>query len=397
MEGIIPVTENTFWLGVNDYESKLFEAIWPLPEGISYNSYIILDNKVAVIDTVKRGFIPAYIDKIKNLLNGRRIDYLVINHIEPDHSDATKILSELFPEMQIIGNEKTANFLKYFYNMEKNIKIIKDDEELSLGSHKIRFLITPMVHWPETMITYDETTKVLFSGDLFGGYGALPGGIFDDEVDLAFFDKEMLRYFSNIIGKYSIMVQKAISRVRDLDIDFVASAHGPVFRKNPRHVIDLYDKWSRYETEAGVVLIYASMYGNTERMANAIANAISKEHGKIKVYNLSKTDISFIVPEIWRFKALILGCPTYNTKLFPLMGNLIRIIENDNIANHLIGIFGTYGWSGGAVSALKEFAQKGNWKLIDPVIEAKCSPTEEDLKNCEILGRNIARLLYSGD
>jgi flavorubredoxin len=395
MEGIIPVTENTFWLGVNDYESKLFEAIWPLPDGISYNSYIILDDKIAVIDTVKHGFIPAYIDKIKNLLkDGRSIDYLVINHMEPDHSGAVKILLELFPEMQIIGNEKTASLLKLFYGLEKNIKIIKDNEELSLGSHKIRFLITPMVHWPETMMTYDETTKVLFSGDVFGGFGALPGGIFDDEVDLAFFDKETLRYFSNIIGKYSIMVQKAISHIRDLDIDFVASTHGPVFRKNPEHIIDLYDKWSRHETEVGVVLVYASMYGNTERMANAIANAVAEEHVKqIKVYNLSKTDISFIIPDIWRFKALIMGCPTYNTKLFPLMEHLIRVIENDNIANHFIGIFGSYGWSGGAVSALKEFAQKGNWRLIEPAIEAHCSPTEEDLKNCKNLGRSIARLL----
>lgn len=393
MEGIIPVTENTFWLGVNDYESKLFEAIWPLPDGISYNSYIIIDNKVAVIDTVKHGFIPAYIDKIKNLLKGRSIDFLVINHIEPDHSDAVKILSDLFPEMQIIGNEKTANFLKLFYNMEKNIKIIKDNEELSLGSHKIRFLITPMVHWPETMMTYDETAKVLFSGDVFGGFGSLPGGIFDDDVDLAFFDKEALRYFSNVLSKYSIMIQKAISRVRNLDINFVASAHGVVFRKNPEHIIDLYDKWSRHETENGVVLVYASMYGNTERMANAIAGGIAEEHVKIKIYNLSKTHISFIMPDIWRFKALILGCPTYNTRLFPLMENLIRVIENDNLANHTIGIFGSYGWAGGAVSALKEFAQKGNWKLIEPVIEAKCSPTEENLNNCETLGRNIARHL----
>ncbi len=359
MEGIIPVTENTFWLGVNDYESKFFEAIWPLPDGISYNSYIILDDKVAVIDTVKHGFIPAYIDKIKNLLkDGKSIDYLVINHIEPDHSDAVKILSDLFPEMQIIGNEKTANFLSLFYNIEKNIKIIKDNEELSLGSHTIRFLITPMVHWPETMMTYDETTKVLFSGDVFGGFGSLPGGIFDDNVDLAFFDKEALRYFSNVLSKYSIMIQKAISRVQNLDINSVAAAHGVIFRKNPKHIIDLYDKWSRHETENGVVLVYASMYGNTERMANAIAGGIAEEHMKIKIYNLSNTHISFIMPDIWRFKALILGCPTYNTRLFPLMENLIRVIENDNIANHTIEIFGSYGWSGGALSALKEFAQK---------------------------------------
>lgn len=397
MTGVIPLTEKIYWLGVNDYETELFEAIWPLPDGISYNSYLIADDKVALIDTVKKGFIPAFLDKINKVLApGRKIDYLVINHIEPDHSGAIDILKELFPDMQIVGNQTTADFLKALYGIEQNVKIVQDNDVLDLGSHKLKFFKTPMVHWPETMMTYETSQKVLFSGDVFGGFGALPGGIFDDQVDLAFFEKETLRYFSNIIGKYSAMAQKTIGRLKGLDIRMVASTHGPIFRKNPNHIISRYDRWSRHETENGAVVVYASMYGNTQKLSDAVTSALALEGvNPIRVFNISRTHISFIISELWRYKALILGSPTYNTRLFPLMEHLVNVLENDQITNHVLGIFGSFGWSGGGVSALKEFAQKGKWDLVEPVVEVKFAPTDKDLENCGVLAKNIARKLLT--
>lgn len=395
ISNVVPVTDSIFWIGANDHETDLFEAIWPLPFGISYNSYIVMDEKVALIDTVNKNFIPDHIKKIKKILTGgKKIDYLVINHMEPDHSGAVKTLLELFPDMQIVGNAKTADLLKHFYNIEENVKLIKDGDVLDLGKHKLKFFITPMVHWPETMMTYETTSKILFSGDVFGGFGALPGGIFDDEVDMPSVEEETRRYFSNIIGKFSSMVQKALVKLENLDINIIASTHGPVFRTDPGRIVKLYDKWSRHQTETGAVIVYGSMYGNTEKMADAIGRSLAKEKiHNIKLFNISRTHISFIINEIWRYKALILGSSTYNTKLFPLMDSFLNVLEPYRLQNHVLGIFGSYGWSGGALDGLKEFAKKTGLELAEPHVEVKCAPTEENLKECEELGKNIARLL----
>jgi flavorubredoxin len=395
MNNPVALTKDIFWVGVNDTETELFEAIWPLPHGISYNSYLINDDKIILVDTVKRNYVDTYLDKVKKALaNKKAVDYLIITHMEPDHSGAIRALLDLFPQMQVIGNAKTAEFLKCFFGIEKNIRIIKDKETMELGKHRITFLLTPMVHWPETMMAYEQTEKVLFSGDAFGSFGTLEAGIFDDEVDLAFFKEETRRYFSNIIGKYSAMVQKAISQLKSLDIDVVASTHGPVYRNNPQYIITHYGKWSNYETENGVVIVYGSMYGNTQKMADTMANTFAEEKIKeIKVHNVSKTHLSFIINDVWRFKALVLASCTYNTTLLPPMDSFIRFLENENIKNHILGIIANYGWSGGALALLKEFAQKSQLELIEPAVEVRCSPVESDLKKCELLAKNIAAAL----
>ena len=219
MDTTISITESTFWIGVNDRQTHLFESIWPLPRGVSYNSYLIKDEKTALIDTVKHSSSTNFIDKIRVVLpNDKPIDYLIINHMEPDHSGSITLLRKLYPNIQIIGNKKTLEYLNDFYGITENVKAIDDGDRLSLGKHELQFFITPMVHWPETMMTFDHTDKILFSGDAFGGFGTLDTGIFDDEVDVAYFDDEILRYFSNIVGKYSAMVQKAIAKLKDLPI-----------------------------------------------------------------------------------------------------------------------------------------------------------------------------------
>jgi len=396
MDSPIAISEDIYWIGVNDLETELFEAIWPLPQGVSYNSYIINDDKVVLIDTLKKTYLSQFVDKIKTVLkNGKTVDYLVVNHMEPDHSGAMKMLHEIFPEMQIIGNKKTVDFIKGFYDIdESQVKVVADGDTLELGKHTLQFFLTPMVHWPETMMTYDQRNKVLFSGDAFGGFGTLNGGIFDDEVDLNYFENEILRYFSNIVGKYSAMVQKALGRLKALDVSTIASTHGPIFRKDPSYIVDLYDRWSRQESERGVVIVYASMYGNTQVMAESIARALAKAGiDRIRLHNISRSHMSYVITDVWRFKGLILGSCTYNTKLFPPMEMLVRTLENDKLKGRVLGIFGSYSWSGGAVKELKTFAEQKDFNFIQPVVESKFAPSEEDIAQLRLLGKNVAEAL----
>ncbi len=394
MDRAISVTGNIYWVGVNDRRTDLFESIWPLPRGVAYNSYLIVDEKIALIDTVKAPFQMDYLEKIRKVIGERRIDYLVINHMEPDHSGSITFLREIFPDLKIVGNKKTLEFLRDFYGVDDNTIIVADGETLPLGSTTLEFRLTPMVHWPETMMTYDTSSKMLFAGDAFGAFGALDGGIFDDELDIGYYEDETLRYFSNIVGKYSQMVLKAAEKLSGLDIRVIGATHGPVWRKNPRHVIDLYLKWSRQETEKGAVVAFASMYGNTEKMADTVARALSEgDIEKVIVHDVSRTHVSYLIRDIWRYRGLVLGSCTYNLKLFPLMELLIGFLENEGIKNHVLGLFGSYSWSGGAVKRLLEFSEKIKLDMVEPVVEIKCSPTADDLKRCAEIGAAVARKL----
>ena len=393
----IKITDGIHWIGVNDFETHLFEALWPLPKGVSYNAYMIVDEKVVLIDTVKGPYFSTYLDKVKSLLPaGKTVDYLVVNHMEPDHSGSIKVLREAFPEVKIIGNQKTADMLGAFYGLTDNLVVVRDGEELSLGEKRLVFYMTPMVHWPETMMTYEKTTGVIFSGDAFGGFGALNGGIFDDEVDVDYYKDEVLRYFSNIVGRYSAMVQKAFDKLKGVDIKIICATHGPVWRSDPAHIINLYDRWSKQQTEEGVVLVYGSMYGNTQKMMEAVAAGLVKGGvEKIRVHNISTSHLSFIIRDIWRFKGLVLGSCTYNMELFPPMKQLVSAIENRMMVNRKIGVFGSYTWSGGALKELQEFANKSKCEQVGPVIEAKSSPTAEDIDRCVELGMNMAKVVKS--
>jgi len=393
----IKITDGIHWIGVNDFETHLFEALWPLPKGVSYNAYMIVDEKVVLIDTVKGPYFSTYLDKVKSLLPvGKTVDYLVVNHMEPDHSGSIKVLREAFPEVKIIGNQKTADMLGAFYGLTDNLVVVRDGEELSLGEKRLVFYMTPMVHWPETMMTYEKSTGVIFSGDAFGGFGALNGGIFDDEVDVDYYEDEVLRYFSNIVGRYSAMVQKAFEKLKGVDIKIICATHGPVWRNDPAHIINLYDRWSKQQTEEGVVLVYGSMYGNTQKMMEAVAAGLVKGGvEKIRVHNISTSHLSFIIRDIWRFKGLVLGSCTYNMELFPPMKQLVNAIENRMMVNRKIGIFGSYTWSGGALKELQEFAGKSKCERVGPVIEAKSSPTAEDIDRCVELGMNMAKAVKS--
>lgn len=389
-----PLSKDIFWVGANDRETDLFESIWPLPRGVSYNSYVIADQKVALVDTVKHNAFDRHISLIRQAIGTRPVDYLIVNHMEPDHSGSISLLLNVFPDLKIVGNKKTADFLQQFYGISSNIVVVEDRGVLDLGAHKLEFHLTPMVHWPETMMTFDLSDKVLFSADAFGGFGALDGGIFDDEVDIAYFEDEILRYFANIVAKYAPMVERAIEKLKGLDIKIVAPTHGPVWRKDPASIISRYSRWSRYEAEEGVVIAYGSMYGNTERMMEVVSQGLSDEDiTRIRIHDVSRSHASFILRDAWRYKALILGSPTYDTKLFPPMDNLVRLIAEKKLKNRLLGLFGTYGWSGGGVGALTEFAKDAEMELVEPVVEARCAPKDTDLVSCRLLGQNMVKRL----
>lgn len=392
MDNILSITDSIYYVGVNDRDTHLFENMWPLPKGVTYNSYIIKDEKNVLFDTVKTTKTHIFLNKINTLLEGKKLDYLVINHMEPDHSGSISDILKAYPDIKIVGNKKTFEFLKALYGIESNLYEVKDGDEIVLGKHKLKFYMTPMVHWPETMMTYEEAEKILFTGDAFGGFGTLDGGVFDDEVDIEYYENEIRRYYSNIVGKFGPMVQRAMKKLSGLDIKIIASTHGPVWRTNPERIISLYDKWSKYETEEGVVIAYGSMYGNTEKMADFIARCLADEGIKnIRVMNSSEVHESFIINEIWRFKGILFGTNTYNNGIFPRMENLLINLEHKGIKNRVFGVFGTYGWSGGGVKGIVEYIKKNKWEMVCDPVEVQFSAHEEHYDKLRHLAKEMAK------
>lgn len=354
------VTEDVSWIGVNDRKTERFENYMPLPYGVAYNSYLISDEKTCVIDAVEFGSSALYIEKVILGLDGKNLDYIVINHVEPDHSSGLKDILRVFPNVKVVGNAKTLGMLRAF-NIEfpdENFVTVKEGDILDLGKHKLTFAMIPMVHWPESMVTYDTTEKILFSNDAFGGFGALDGGIFDDEVNFDFYIDEMRRYYANIVGKYGAQVTSAIKKLSGLEIKLICPSHGLIWRKDIAKVVSLYSTWAQLlPEEEGVVIVYGSMYGNTAKMAEIIGRELNAQGIKeVKIYDASKTDHSFIVAEIWKYKGLVIGSCAHNNSVYPKVQPLLHKLENYGLKNRYLGIFGTMMWSGGGVRGIEAFA-----------------------------------------
>lgn len=387
----VKLAEDIFYLGVNDRRTHLFENLWPIPNGVSYNSYLIIDEKIALIDTVERTFIDDYLDQIEILTNGRPVDYLVINHMEPDHSGALKAVVAKYPEIKLVGNKKTFDMVANYYKISDNMLEVYDDSELPLGKHRLTFATIPMVHWPETMVTLETTEKILFTGDAFGSFGTLDGGVFDDEINLSFYEEEVMRYFTNIVGKYCPHTQRALKKLQTLDIRMLAATHGPIWRSNLAYILDRYEKWSTYTTEPGAVIVYGSMYGNTAKMADVIARQLAVRGVKnIRVYDASKTHASYIISDIFKYKAFIVGSAAYNNELFPSVENLVTKIEHFGIKDHLLGIFGSFGWNGGGVKNLQKFAENIKWELAYQPVEEKGTLKTDKYQQCIDLANAVA-------
>ncbi|NIQ06162.1 MAG: FprA family A-type flavoprotein [Candidatus Korarchaeota archaeon] len=388
---MVKIADSIYWVGVNDHVLDLFEAMWPIPEGISYNSYLITDDKVALIDAVKENFLKEYLEKIERYTDPRDIDYLIVNHMEPDHSGSIPLIRRLNPNIEIVGTKQTKKLLNDFFGITEGVRFVDEGDSLALGERTLTFFKTPYIHWPETMMTYDATDHILFSGDAFGTFGTIEGQIFDDRIDVKYYEDEGVRYFSNVVGLYSKPVQAAIKKLESVKIDTVASTHGPVWRTHPQTIIELYDKLSKMEGEKGVTIIYGSMYGYTRKMAEAIAEGVHAAGCKnLTTLDASRVHLSSLLSEAWRREGIILGSPTYEGEVFPPLTEFTNIVKKKQLKNRVAGVFGSFGWTGGALPQLEALIESLDWDMVKPVVEFNGVPRENQLENGKQLGKTIA-------
>jgi len=373
-----------------------FENMFPLPKGVSYNAYVVLDEKTVLLDTADRAIGRQFIENVEYALLGRKLDYLIVNHMEPDHCAWIEDLVIRYPDLQIIGNAKTFQMIRQFYTFDIDSRAleVKDGDTFSSGKHTFRFIAAPMVHWPEVMTTYDETDKVLFSADAFGTFGALNGNIFADELD---FDRDWLdearRYYTNIVGKYGTQVQVLLNKVCGLDIQYLCPLHGPIWRENISYFVEKYKMWSTYEPEEKAVMIaYASMYGDTENAANLLAIKLADEGvRKIAMFDVSETDVSYLISEAFRVSHIVLAAPTYNAAIYPKMEHFLIDMKALNLQKRAFSVIqnGTWAPASGklmteAITKMKETTVLSNETTI------KSSVKEEQYKQLEQLAKKIA-------
>ena len=389
------ITHNLYYVGVNDNSKQLFERLWPLPYGVSYNAYLIKDKHNVLIDTVEYPFNQDFFENIKEVIGDENIDYVVVNHMEPDHSSSLLQLIEKYPDIKIIGNKKTIDMLNGFYGIASNILEVKDADKLEIGERTLSFHLTPMVHWPETMMTYVIGEGILFSGDAFGAFGSLRNGIMDVDADMALVTDEMYRYYSNIVGKYGGPVEKAIEKLSSLPINYICSTHGPVWHDKISYVVEHYLKMARYESEEGVVIAYGSMYGHTADVAKNIYDSLVEAGVKnVVMHDLSDVDASFVLRDVFKYNTLILGSPTYNSEIFPKVADLTVKLEGRMIKNKTFSCFGSYSWAGQAVKRLVAFAERMQWNIVEPQIEIKQAGLNVDVKALsKELAENIIKLI----
>ena len=357
------IVKGIHYVGVNDRVKHKFEALWPLPYGVSYNSYIVTGaEKIALIDCVSITEVREFFNNIENIAGDRQIDYLVVNHMEPDHSGAIPEIVRAYPGIKIVGNAKTIDMIRGFYHIEdpERFHEIKDGDTLDLGGRQLTFYLTPMVHWPETMVTYVPDAEVLFSGDAFGTFGALNGAIIDRDMDIEIYIREMYRYYSNIVGKYGRFVEKALTKLAAVKISYICSTHGPVWHDHIAEVVEIYSRLAAYKSEPGVVIVYGSMYGNTAEIAEMIASELAaKGVKKIIIHNASHSEMSDMITDAFRYSTLIVGSATYSMRLFPPVETFMNAMETREIKNKVIGTFGNYTWASGVVTTkLVEFCER---------------------------------------
>lgn len=364
------ISDRIYSVGVNDDEKVLFEGLWPLPYGVSYNSYLVVDEKVALIDTVEAGFEDEFLENIHDAIGDRQIDYLVVNHMEPDHSSLVGYMLDRYPQLQIIANAKTLPMLKGYYGTpEERVTLVADGGSVSLGSCALSFHMIPMVHWPETMVTWLAEEKTVFSGDAFGTFGVVGEDIKDNEETFELYRDEMIRYYSNIVGKYGTPVQTALKKLSGLELKRICSTHGPVWERNMASVVDLYDKLSRYEAERGVCIVYGSMYGNTAAAADALAMELESRGIPCAVHDLAGNNagelgVSGALRDAFRYDTLIVGSPTYNNGIFPPVETFMRALKARLVKGRRFYAFGSYTWAGASVRLLNEMATEMGFELL---------------------------------
>ncbi len=359
MQSIRKVTDQVYWIGENDRRIVRFENMFPLPNGMAYNSYLILDEKTAILDTVDYSVSTQYLENVTHVLNGRPLDYLIINHMEPDHCANIEELIRRYPDVKVVGNKMTFQFFRQYYSMDisANQLEVQEGQELSLGKATLRFYMAPMVHWPEVMMTYETTGQILFSADAFGAFGALSGNLFADEMNFEnLYLDEARRYYANIIGRFGPQVLAVLNKLYGIPIQMICPLHGPVWRENLWFLIEKYNRWSRYIPEQkGVVLFYASMYGNTANAVMALANKLG-ERGvtDMRMYDVSNTHPSYIIADVWKYSHFVIGSPTYNMSLYYGMDTILHELSRLNMQNRSAVIIGNHTWASAALKAMED-------------------------------------------
>lgn len=393
------ITNDIHWVGANDRRISLFESAYPVPDGISYNSYIIKDEKNVLLDTVDKSVSHQFFENIKSVLDGENPDYLVITHMEPDHCAEIQNLLNLYPEIKIVCNSKTREMLGQFF---KNIdlpdnqwQIVKEGDCLNTGNHELCFYMAPMVHWPEVMAVYDKTDKILFSADAFGTFGTIDGNIFADEVDYDLrYMSEARRYYTNIVGKYGVQTQSLLKKIVNLDIEMICPLHGLVWRKDLDKIIDKYSKWSCYTPEIDSVLIcYASVYGGTQNAAEILAGKLADEGVKdIKMYDVSAVHPSYILSEAFKYSHIVFASTTYNMGIFVSMENLLHDITSHNLQNRKVAIIENGSWAPFSGNLMTEIISKWkNTEIIGNKMILKSTLKENQLDELDILAQEIVK------
>ena len=374
MQATYKITDSITFVGCNDKRLHRFENLFPLPKGVSYNSYLIQDEKVALLDTVDAEVTNQFMGNIEREVKGREIDYLVIHHMEPDHAANIARLLEKYPSMKLVGNTKTEKMLHQFFDIEieSRMVIVKEGDTLNIGLHELTFYMTPMVHWPEVMVSYEKKTKTLFSADAFGTFGTIDGTIFNDQVDFpSEYLDEARRYYGNIVGKYGIQTQAFLKKAADIDIEILAPLHGPIWRNNIGWFLDKYDKWSRYEPEEkGVLILCGTIYGHTMEVANALAFALSQKGvTNIKIHDVSESDVSEMIADIFKYSHMVLACATYNNGIFPKMADLLSDMKALNLQNRQVAIIQNGTWAPAAGKLIRsELAKMKGMNILEEEI-----------------------------
>lgn len=385
---ITEIKQGIHYVGVNDRTKHRFEGLWSLPYGVSYNSYLVVDDKVALIDTVDEAFASRFMSNIDEVLQGREIDYLVVNHMEADHSAAMATLRMRYPRMQIVGNAKTLQMIEGFYGITDNTLCIKEGESLSLGGRTLQFYMAPMVHWPEVMVTYDKTDKVLFSADGFGKFGALD----TDEK----WDCEARRYYFNIVGKYGAQVQTLLKKAAGLDIQIICPLHGPILTENLGHYIGKYDIWSKYEPEnKGITVAYASIHGNTANAAKKFAE-ILKEQGEetVSLFDLSRDDMAEAVEDAFRYDGIVFASATYDAGLFPCMESYLEHLKAKGYRNRIAAVMENGSWAPTAGKQMRT-ALEGmkDITVIDKTVTIKSVMKDSDIEDMREMASELRKAL----
>lgn len=390
------IAENLYWIGTSDRRLALFENVYPIPTGVAYNSYLMIDEKTVLFDTVDKCMSHQFFDNLDAALAGRKLDYVIINHMEPDHSATLPDLLLRYPDVKIVGNVKTFVFMKQFFqkSFEANQITVNDGDTLNVGKHTLKFIFAPMVHWPEVMVTYDETDGILFSADAFGGFGALNGNIFADEVDFNEADWEnMRRYYTNIVGKYGMSVMSLLNKASALKINLICPLHGKIWRKDINLLIDKYTKWATYEPEEkGVTIAYSSIYGNTENAAEILAGMLAEKGIRnIQMFDVSVTHPSYIVSSCFRFSHIVLAANTYNAGMFLNMETFIHDLAAHSLKNRSVSIIENGSWAPMSGKKIKEILDTmKDMKIIGEPFAITSSTKDAEYEKIKQLASEIA-------